>query len=224
MLIKINNVLSADELAQLHPLIAAGDWLPGVRSAGESAAAQKSNREMNQDSEAWRQINQLVVQRLYHHPEFQSAVLPHRVSAAFVSRYTQGMSYRPHVDDPVMGQASGRYRSDVAVTVFLSDQATYGGGELVVHTRFGPVAVKLPAGSAVAYPASSLHEVTPVTSGERIACVLWAQSLVRDAHQREILADLDDARRALKLSTPKAQVTARVDQAYMNLVRMWSEV
>lgn len=224
MLIKINQVLTADELAHLRALIDGADWISGRHSAGVDAAAQKSNCEMNQDSDAWRQVNQLVVQRLYRHPEFQSAVLPHRVSAAFVSRYAPGMSYGAHVDDPVMGQAQARYRSDVAVTVFLSDDTGYEGGELVVHTRFGRVEVKLPAGCAVAYPASSLHEVTPVRSGERIACVLWAQSLVRDPQQREILADLDDARRALKLSTPRAQVTARVDQAYMNLVRMWADV
>ena len=224
MLTQIHNVLSAEELAELYPIIESADWLPGRYSAGVTAAAQKANEEMNQDTDAWKRINQFVVQRLYQHAEFQSSVLPHRVSAAFVSRYSQGMSYKPHVDDPVMGQASGRYRSDVAVTVFLSDHNTYDGGELVVHTRFGPINVKLPAGSAVAYPASSLHEVTAVTRGQRVACVLWAQSLVRDAHQREILSDLDDARRALKLSTPNAQVTSRVDQAYLNLVRMWAEV
>jgi len=153
---------------------------------------------MDQNSESWQQINRLVVQKLYQHPEFQSVALPNRVSAAFVSKYTEGMTYKSHVDDPVMGNASGRYRSDIAVTVFLSDRQSYDGGELVIHTRYGPVAVKLPAGCA--------------------------QSLVRDAHQREILIDLDDARRALKISTPDAEVTGLVDQAYLNLVRMWAEV
>lgn len=224
MLTEINNVLSGEELQTLHQLIATANWQPGTHSAGLSAAAQKTNEEMNQDTDNWKQINQLVLQRLYQHPDFQSAVLPHRLSAAFVSRYTEGMGYKAHIDDPVMGQSSGRYRSDVAVTVFLSDSTSYDGGELLIHTRFGPTSVKLPAGSAVAYPASSLHEVTTVTRGQRLACVLWAQSLVRDPQQREILADLDDARRALKLTTPKAEVTSKVDHAYLNLVRMWSEV
>ena len=164
------------------------------------------------------------MQKLYQHPQFQSAALPHRVSAAFVAKYSEGMSYKAHVDDPVMGAADGRYRSDIAVTVFLSDSESYDGGELLIHTSYGPVSVKPPAGCAIVYPASSRHEVSQVTRGQRLACVLWAQSLVRDAHQREILTDLDDARRALKLSTPNAQVTGIVDQAYLNLVRMWSEV
>jgi len=134
------------------------------------------------------------------------------------------MAYKAHTDDPIMGSAQNRYRSDVAVTVFLNDENTYDGGDLVIHTQFGPISTKLPAGAAVVYPASSLHEVSEITRGTRLACVLWAQSLVRDPQQREILFDLDTARQALKLSTPKAEVTSRVDQAYLNLVRMWSEV
>jgi len=224
LLTQINNLLTVEELDHIAGLVENAHWNSGQLSAGATAFAQKSNEEMKQDSENWQQINQLVVQKLYQHPEFQSAALPHRVSAAFVSKYTEGMSYKTHVDDPVMGNANGRYRSDIAVTVFLNDSSSYDGGELVIHTRYGPVNVKLAAGSAVLYPASSRHEVTPVTRGQRLACILWAQSLVRDAHQREILTDLDDARRALKLSTPHAEVTGLVDQAYLNLVRMWSEV
>lgn len=224
MLTEIHQLLTRDELDNITRFLDGASWNEGQLSAGVTAAAQKNNEEMDQDSGSWQQINQLVVGKLYQHPQFQSVALPHRVSAAFVSRYTVGMSYKQHVDDPVMGQPGGRYRSDIAVTVFLSDRQSYDGGELLIHTRYGPVKVKLPAGSAVVYPACSLHEVTPVTRGQRLACVLWAQSLVRDAHQREILNDLDDARRALKISTPNAQVTGLVDQAYLNLVRMWSEV
>lgn len=224
MLTRIKNVLSAEELSQIASLVDSAQWRAGQHSAGDHAVQQKANEEMDQDCDSWKAINQLVVGRLYQRHDFQSAVLPSRVSAAFVSRYSTGMRYQPHVDDPVMGTATGRYRSDVAVTVFLSDAQSYDGGELCVHTRYGPVNVKLPAGSAVAYPASSLHEVTEVTRGERLACVLWAQSLVRSAEQREILSDLDDARQALHLSASSAQVTATVDRAYTNLLRLWAEV
>lgn len=224
MLTTIPNVLSKENLTQVHKLIASSTWHPGSNSAGLTAAAQKSNLEMDQSTDQWQQINQLVVGQLYQHPDFQSAVLPHRVSAAFVSRYTEGMAYKAHTDDPIMGNTQNRYRSDVAVTVFLSEQDAYDGGELIIHTQFGTVPVKLPAGSAVTYPASSLHEVSAITRGERLACVLWAQSLVRHASQREILFDLDTARQALKLSTPEAEVTTRVEQAYLNLVRLWSDV
>ena len=217
MLTKIDKLLTDNDLESIDRLLDHANWHPGELSAGATAAVQKANEEMDQGDTEWQQINQLVVKKLYQHPEFQSAALPHRVSAAFVSRYTKGMTYKTHVDDPVMGNVGGRYRSDIAVTVFLSDHRSYDGGELVIHTRYGPVEVKLPAGCAVVYPASSRHEVTAVTRGQRLACVLWAQSLVRDAHQREILNDLDDARRALKLTTPNAEVTGLVDQAYLNL-------
>lgn len=224
MLTEINNVLSASDLGHIRTLIDNASWTSGNVSAGILATRQKSNEEMDQRCESWKEINQLVVSKLYQHPEFQSTVLPHRVSAAFVSRYRAGMAYKTHVDDPVMGTAAGRYRSDVSVTVFLSNTESYSGGELVIHSRFGPAHIKLPAGSAVVYPSSSLHEVTEISDGERLACVLWAQSMVRDAHQREILTDLNDARQALNLSASDAKVTQLVDQTYMNLVRLWSEV
>ena len=224
MLTTIQNVLSADELETINQLVNTADWQSGRHSAGAHAAEIKHNDEMDQRCESWKTINQLVVTKLYKHETFQRAALPSKVSAAFVSRYGTGMQYQPHVDDPVMGGASARYRSDIAVTVFLSNKDSYDGGELKIHTHFGPVNVKLDAGAAVVYPASSLHEVTEITAGQRLACVLWAQSLVRSAEQREILSDLDEARQALHLSAKAAQVTATVDRAYTNLLRMWSEV
>ncbi len=224
MLTKINHILNADDLTRINELITAAAWQSGKHSAGSHAAEIKHNEEMDQRCESWKAINQLVVTKLYQHPEFQRAALPNKVSAAFVSRYGSGMQYQPHVDDPVMGGASGRYRSDIAVTVFLNDASSYEGGQLRIHTRFGPVDVKLNAGAAVVYPASSLHEVTAISAGQRLACVLWAQSLVRSAEQREILSDLDEARQALHISAGAAQVTGTVDRAYTNLLRMWSEV
>lgn len=223
MLVEISQVLSPQDLDRFQDSLSDANWVSGADSAGDHARSVKSNEEMEQSDPRWAAINETVVSRLLNNPNFQSAVLPARVSAAFVARYTEGMAYGPHVDDPVMGALDGRYRADVAVTVFISDADSYTGGELSINTRFGPANVKLPAGSAVAYPASSLHEVTPVTQGERIVCVLWVQSLVRDPSHREILADLDDARRALQQATPTAQVTKVVDRSYINLVRLWAE-
>ncbi len=224
MLTEIPDLLDEQSLKNLFELIEQASWVSGKYSAGDHAVDIKHNDEMNQQCDSWKAINQLVVNTLYQHPGFQSAALPSKVSAAFVSRYTTGMKYASHIDDPVMGNRSSLYRSDIAVTVFLSDPDTYDGGELNIHTRFGPVPVKLSAGSAVVYPASSLHEVTEVTRGERLACVLWAQSLVRDTERREILSDLDDARQALHLSASQAQVTKSIDRTYANLLRMWSDV
>ncbi len=221
---EINKLLIDTDLQQINTLIQTATWKSGSHTAGAQAQDKKHNEEMDQTNASWASINKLVVGKLYQHPVFQSIVLPSKVSAAFVSRCGPGMHYGRHIDDPVMGTINARYRSDVAVTVFLSEPNSYEGGELTIQSRFGPVSVKLPAGSAVIYPASSLHEVMPVTKGERIVCALWAQSMVRDPQQREILHDLNEAREALNRSTPKAMVTQQIEQVYSNLLRMWADV
>lgn len=224
MLSEIPHIISQADLDKIRSLLDKATWRSGSESAGAQATRIKTNQEMDQTCESWNAINQHVVSQLYAHPTFQSLVLPSKVSAAFVSRCQPGMHYGKHIDDPVMGAPGARYRSDIAVTVFLSDPASYEGGELTIQSQFGPVAVKLAAGSAVVYPASSIHEVTPVKSGERIVCALWAQSLVREPDRRELLHKLDEAREALHQSTPQALVTQQIEQVYANLLRMWSDV
>ncbi len=224
MLSEIPNLLSQTDLADVHSQLARAEWQTGKLSAGAQAQDLKQNQEMSQSCQSWAAINQLVIPKLYAHPSFQSMAMPSKVSAAFISRCSPGMYYGEHIDNPIMGNQGARYRSDLAITVFLSSPESYEGGELTIHSTFGPMAVKLAAGAAVVYPASSLHEVTPVTEGERIVCALWAQSMIRDAHQRELLHELDEARRALLLSTPNAKVTTKVEQVYANLLRMWADV
>ncbi len=221
---EITNLLSQADLESIRASLGNAIWQSGSQSAGAHARDKKSNEEMDQTCKSWIEINQRVVSKLYAHPVFQSMVLPAKVSAAFISRCQPGMFYGQHIDNPIMGNAKARYRSDVAVTVFLSEPDTYDGGELKIESRYGPVSVKLPAGHAVVYPASSLHEVTPVTRGQRIVCALWAQSMVRDVQQREILHDLNEARQALNQSTPQAMVTQQIDQVYANLLRLWADV
>jgi len=221
---EIHKLLTNTDLQTISTLVADAKWQTGSDSAGAQAQQQKQNEEMDQTHASWVAINELVVGKLYQHPVFQSLVLPSKVSAAFVSRCSSGMYYGQHIDDPIMGSMNARYRSDVAVTVFLSEPDTYEGGELTIHSSFGPVSVKLPAGSAVVYPASSVHEVMPVTKGVRIVCALWAQSMVRDPQQREILHDLNETREALNRSTPNAMVTQQIEQVYANLLRMWADV
>jgi len=224
MLNEIPRVISQTDLQLMQSHIANATWHSGTLSAGAQAQQNKANEEMDHSCESWTAINQCVVSNLYSHPVFQSLVLPIKVSAAFVSRCQPGMYYGQHIDNPIMGSAQARYRSDVAITVFLTEPDSYDGGELTIESRFGPTSVKLAAGSAVVYPASSLHEVTPVTRGERVVCALWAQSMVRDAYQRDLLHDLDDARQALVSSTPNAQVTRQIEHVYANLLRLWAEV
>jgi PKHD-type hydroxylase len=117
-----------------------------------------------------------------------------------------------------------KYRSDIAITIFLNPPEDYGGGELVIQTAFGSQTVKLSAGDGVLYPAGSIHQINPVTRGERVVAVTWVQSLVRDPARRELLFGLGQAREKLLQSAPDAAETAQVNAAYLNLIRMWSDI
>ena len=162
--------------------------------------------------------------KLVQHPVYLAAALPLRIAAPYYARYTSGMQYGNHVDDPVMGPPGQRYRSDLSITVFLNNPGDYDGGELVINTSFGEQTVKLNAGDAVMYPSSSTHRVNQVTRGERLVAVTWLQSSVRDPSQRELLYRLHQARELLLANAQGKQETELVSNAYVNLVRMWSEV
>ncbi len=222
MLYRISNVLGRSQLDRVTAILAEARFVDGRLSAGMAAKRVKHNQELDPSSGDMATLNSMVMGALVSHPTFKSAVLPHRVAAPFYARYTPGMHYGDHVDDPVMGPSGGRYRSDVSATVFLNDR--YEGGELVVHTAFGPREIKLPAGDAVVYPSSSLHHVAEVTDGERLVAVTWAQSMVRDVARRELLHELGQARDKLLKERPEAEEARQVDTSYVNLVRMWAEV
>jgi PKHD-type hydroxylase len=170
-----------------------------------------------------RELNNLVMGSLVQHPLYRSTALPLKTATPYYARYVPGMSYGDHVDDPIMGQGE-IYRSDLSVTIFLSDPADYDGGELCIRTPFGEQLVKLPAGDAVLYPSSSIHRVAEVTRGERLVAVSWIQSLVRSPEQRALLHELNQAREKLLRDNPADPETAQVNHAYVNLVRMWSEI
>lgn len=223
MLVEIPQVLAGEQLVLVRRMLANAPFIDGRRSAGLAAQRVKDNMELDPKASEAAKLNQLVLGSLYQNSLFKSAALPHRISGAFFARYQEGMSYGDHIDDPVMGEKT-RYRSDIAVTVFLSEPDSYRGGELLIRTSFGTKEVKLAAGDAVIYPASSLHQVKQITEGERLVAVAWVQSLVRDPAKRELLYDLDLARQSLRRVTPDALVTAKVDSVFVNLVRMWAEV
>ena len=223
MLLILENVLDADRLQNARKILANAPFKDGKLSAGKAASRIKHNLEMDQQSQQAGYLDQLVVSALAERPDFRSAALPYRVSQPFFARYGKGMAYGDHIDDPVMG--SGQfYRCDVACTVFLSEPDEYEGGELVVNTTFGRKEVKLRAGDAVLYPASSLHHVAEVSEGERVVCVLWIQSMVRDPARRELLYELDQAREKLLATAADSEESALVNRSYNNLVRMWADV
>ncbi|MFZ1570282.1 MAG: Fe2+-dependent dioxygenase [Thiolinea sp.] len=224
MLLVIPQVLDAERVQEVQGLLRHADFIDGKLSAGKEAQQVKQNQELSANSPQRRRLDALVMSALVQHPQYQAAVLPLRVATAFYVRYQVGMGYGFHIDDPVMGPMSGRYRSDISTTVFLNEPEAYEGGELVIRSSFGEQRIKAAAGSAVIYPSSTWHQVTPVTQGERLVAVTWAQSLVKSAEQRELLYQLAQAREGLLAKAPNSAELAQLSTAYSNLVRMWSEV
>ncbi|HMB75765.1 MAG TPA: Fe2+-dependent dioxygenase, partial [Kiloniellaceae bacterium] len=182
----------------------------------------KRNEQLRGDSENAKALKTQVLKALERNATFRQVALPRKVRPPLFSRYSPGMTYGRHVDDALMGPKRAD-RTDLSVTVFLSAPDSYEGGELEIETPFGPQSVKLPAGAAVVYPASSLHAVAPVVEGERLAAVTWVQSLVRDPARREVLYDLALVRDHLNRADNESDAAERAFKTYSNLLRMWAE-
>ena len=222
MLIKIPDILDSTQLAAVRSVLHQSKFIDGKLSAGDNARIQKTNEELAATEDQLDALNSVVMTRLVQQPIYLNSALPAKISLPIYARYTSGMSYGPHIDDPVMGGTS-RYRSDISITIFLSNPEDYDGGELCIETDFGNSEIKLPAGHAVLYPSSSRHAVNPVTRGERLVAIAWVQSMVRNAEQRRILFQLSQAREQLKSQSQRA-IYQQIDDSYVNLVRMWAEV
>jgi PKHD-type hydroxylase len=214
MQLTIGKVLNDQELKEIHMAIIALRFEKGV--AGWSAASVKRNTQARAsiDTEA---VSDRLAERLLAHDVFVLAARPKRIIGPMISRYLTGDAYGAHVDDPILDGT----RSDLAFTLFLSKDTSYDGGELVVTGPGGDEAFKLPAGHLILYPATTLHRVQPVTHGTRYAAVGWVRSLVRRADQRELLFELDTARRALFDRHGKTNEFDILTRTSANLVRMW---
>ncbi len=224
MLLIVPGVLKPDELALAREWLAHVRFVDGKASAGAAARRVKRNLEAERGAAELGRLDEMVMGSLSRHPVYRGGALPLHAATPLYIRYAPGMEYGDHLDDPIMGTDGVLYRSDVAVTVFLSAPEAYDGGELVIRGAQGEQRIKLLAGDAVLYPAGTIHHVAPVTRGERLVAVTWVQSAVRDPARRELLYGLNLAREKLLASAPEAEETAQVNAAYMNLIRMWSEL
>lgn len=227
MLVCIPNVFNAAQVAALRDLLDnAGDaWADGRVSAGYSGAPVKVNQQIDEGAEVALQCQQLILSVLERHPRFISAALPNVVYPPMFNRYGEGMTFGAHVDGSVRIHPHNgtKLRTDISATLFLSDPASYDGGELQIEDTYGMHSVKLNAGDLVIYPATSLHQVTPITRGVRVASFFWIQSLIRDDAQRAMLFDLDNAIQTLNQTDADATARRTLIGVYHNLMRQWSE-
>ncbi|AUC97665.1 Fe2+-dependent dioxygenase [Bradyrhizobium sp. SK17] len=229
MLVCVPNVLSKADVADFRRIMDASGWEDGRSTAGAASALVKRNEQLPPDSEVARQLGNRVLTALSASPRFISAAIPLRIFPPLFNRYaaSDGHHFGLHVDNAVRGdRLTGlRIRTDLSVTLFLSNPEDYDGGELVIEDLYGSHEIKLPAGDLVLYPASSLHLVTPVTRGIRVASFFWLQSMVRDAHARSLIFDLDTAIQALveRLGRDDPE-TVKLTGIYHNLIRHWAEV
>ena len=240
MLLRIPQALSAEELANVRQLMGSADWTDGRITAGSQSGTVKNNLQLPEDLPAAQQARHIVSVALARNPMFITGALPKSVYPPLFNRYAgQTNAFGMHVDNAVRTHAATakHVRTDISCTLFLSDPASYDGGELVVQDTYGEQRIKFDAGDLVMYPGTSVHRVEPVTRGERLACFFWIESMVRLDAQRRLLYDMDMAITALRqkdwdsrksepdgANRPESPEVVRLTGCYHNLLRMWAEV
>lgn len=219
----LHAVLTPEDFARVRRELETLPWKPGKRTAGAAARGVKENLQADGGDPRTQALERFVADALKRHPVFEIAARPARLTRLVFSRYEPGMSYGAHTDDAMMGQGEARVRTDLAFTIFLSERTGYEGGALAVDSSLGEQAIKLDAGDAILYPAGSIHQVTPVTQGVRLAAVGWVQSLIADPNQRELAFDLSVARTRLADAGAAREELLALDKVVSNLLRMWAQ-
>jgi len=226
MLIRIAQVLSAEQVRECRELLDAADWIDGATTAGHLTKAAKRNLQLSEDSGTARQIGDFILTLLGQSQEFIAAALPNRIYPPMFNCYQAEGEFNDHVDNAIrkVPGTPVKIRTDISMTLFLSEPDEYDGGELIIQDTYGQQCVKFDAGDIVLYPSTSVHRVTPVTRGRRLASFFWLQSLVRSQEHRRLLYDLDRSIQALHQENPDNPEVVRLTGIYHNLLREWSEV
>jgi PKHD-type hydroxylase len=226
MMIHIPEVLTPEQVKRCREVMEKAAWVDGRATAGHQSAQVKHNLQLPEDSPDARELSSVVAEAVARNNLFMLAVLPKQVFPPLFNRYDAGMTFGAHVDNAIRGHAASgtRIRTDTSATLFISAPEDYDGGELVVEDTYGRHTVKLPAGDMIVYPATSLHHVTPITRGSRIASFFWTQSMIRDEAQRALLFDLDMSIVRLSGDHPDHKSVVSLTAVYHNLLRQWAEV
>ncbi len=226
MMLHIPEVLSKQQVAHCRQVMEGAEWIDGNATSGQQSALAKKNLQLPEGSPAATQLGDLVLSALERSPLFISAALPLKVFPPLFNRYGEGQSFGTHVDNAIRSLPGSdfRIRTDLSATLFLAEPEEYDGGELIVEDTYGEHRAKLPAGDLILYPSTSLHRVTPVTRGTRVASFFWLQSMVRADADRSLLFQLDTA--IQQLATERSHKDAQVVQLtgiYHNLLRRWAD-
>ena len=221
-MLHIAAVLMPDEVAEVRERIGTADWVDGRATAGHLSAAVKHNRQLAEDDPAILAAAAVVRAALARSGVFASAALPARIAPPLFNCHGIGEHYGDHIDSAIRSVTGATMRLDLSATLFLSDPADYIGGELVIRGATGSEAFKLAAGDLLLYASGAIHQVAPVTSGQRQACFFWVQSHVRDPSQRKILFDLDAVIANLRTENASRESILLLTAQYHNLLRMWS--
>lgn len=225
MLLHLQNVLNADEIQACYRALTASSWQDGRLTAGSQSAQVKHNLQAAQHAPNIQTASQTIETALARHALLFSAALPRRIYPPLFNRYETGMHFGAHIDNAIRTTPTGeRLRTDLSITLFLSEPDSYQGGELIIDDLFGEHSVKLAAGDAILYPAGSVHRVEPVTQGVRVAAFSWIESMVSDAGDRRMLFDLDLAIAALRQATGDSPPLITLTGVYHNLLRKWALV
>lgn len=223
MIFSVDNILSLEEIAEIKQVLEQAEFVDGKLTAGWHAKLVKNNQQLKSGT-SQKELQAKIRTVLSKNALFQSTVRPKSVHSLLFSRYDQGMSYDTHVDNALMKSNAGLCRSDVSFTLFLNSPTDYVGGELVIEGVQEEQSYKLGAGSAIFYPSTTLHRVNPVTQGARLVVVGWVQSVIRSASDREILFDLETARRAIFAKSGKTPEFDLISKTIANLLRKWADV
>jgi PKHD-type hydroxylase len=226
MLYQIEAVLGPDELDHMRHQLDGEDWEAGRRTAGREAMRSKNNLQLQEDSSTLEKLRGMVTAALLRNGTFVSAAFPKAISPPLFNRYDAGMAFGAHIDNALRGAAGGLLgmRCDISATLFLSDPEEYEGGELVIEGTVGAQRIKLGRGNLLIYPASSVHQVAPVTRGSRLAAVFWVQSAVRESGKRDLLVRLDAGIQQLRTRAPQDPALTSLAACYHELLRMWADV
>jgi len=228
MLLQVPQVLNSEQVALCRERLASAAWVDGRITAGHQSGKAKDNEQLPETDPVAIELGALVRGALKNNDNYFSAALPRVVFPPLFNRYRGGQAFGFHVDNAIRYDRSGQLvqpvRTDLSATLFLSAPEDYDGGELIIEDTYGTQRVKLAAGDMVLYPGTSLHRVTPVTRGERLACFFWIQSLVRDDGDRRLLFELDISIRRLTQTTPEHPALVQLTGVYHNLLRRWAEV